>query len=146
MFEYQAGGEKQDTKTGEVLFKGRAADKLTGNLPRRKFDTFTKCPYEKLADPERVHIDPFGNVHVCQGLCIGNIWEKPLEQIMFGYNPYMHPVIGPLLQGGPAELARTYGLPAGKSYVSACHLCFLLRRDLLAKFPDYLKPRQVYDR
>jgi len=129
---------------GGVLFKGRAVDKLTEGLPRRKFDCFTDCPHEELAEPKRVHLDPFGYVHVCQGLSIGNIWEKTLKQIMSEYLPRRHPIIGPLLKGGPAELARVYGLPEGDSYVDHCHLCYLIRKKLVGQFPEYLCPNQVY--
>lgn len=129
---------------GDVIFKGRAVDKLTEGLPRRKFDCFTDCPYEDLTDPGRVHIDPFGNVFVCQGLSIGNIRKNPLSEIMSNYRPHEHPIIGPLLKGGPAELAKVFGLPDGDSYVSHCHLCYLIRKKLIDKFPEYLCPNQVY--
>ena len=129
---------------GDVLFKGRAVEKLTEGLPLQKFDCFTECKHENLAEPGRIHLDPFGNVFVCQGLSIGNIWEKPLRQIMADYEPDKHPIIGPLLKGGPAELARVYGLPEGDSYVSHCHLCYLIRKKLIDQFPEYLCPKQVY--
>jgi len=129
---------------GDVVFKGRAVEKLIGDLPRRKFDCFTECSQEELANPGRVHLDPFGEVMVCQGLSIGNIWSKPLAKIMAKYEPEKHPIVGPLLKGGPAELAREYGLPEGDSYVSECHLCYLVRKKLIDKFPEYLCPNQVY--
>ncbi len=34
---------------------------------------------------------------------------------------------------------------AGEGYVDGCHLCYLLRRDLIDRFPEHLAPRQVYD-
>ena len=129
---------------GDVIFKGRAVDKLTEGLPRRRFDCFTECPHEELAAPGRIHLDPQGNVFVCQGLSIGNIWQKPLAQIMKEYRPEKHPIIGPLLKGGPAELARIFGLPEGEDYVDHCHLCYLIRKKLIDQFPDYLCPKQVY--
>jgi hypothetical protein len=129
---------------GGVVLKGRAVEKLTADLPRRRFDCFTDCTQEDLARPGRVHLDPFGNVFVCQGLSIGNIWRQPLAEIMAAYEPEQHPIIGPLLAGGPAELARRFGLPDGEAYVSDCHLCYLVRRSLLGRFPEYLCPRQVY--
>jgi hypothetical protein len=129
---------------GDVVFKGRAVEKLIGDLPRRKFDCFTECSQEELANPGRIHLDPFGEVMVCQGLSIGNIWSTPLAKIMTDYEPEKHPIVGPLLKGGPAELAREYGLPEGDSYVSECHLCYLIRKKLIDKFPEYLCPNQVY--
>jgi len=129
---------------GDVLFKGRAVDKLLADLPRRTWDCFTECTTENLTTPSRVHLDPFGNVFVCQGLSIGNMWEEPLEKIMRDYEPSAHPIIGPLVEGGPARLAERYGRPAGDRYVSECHLCYLVRKNLLDRFPAYLCPRQVY--
>ena len=58
---------------GGVLFKGRAAEKLTAGLPLRGCHELTTCPHEDLLSPERVHVDAYGNVHLCQGLSMGNI-------------------------------------------------------------------------
>lgn len=129
---------------GDVTFRGRAVETLLDGLPRRPYACFHDCTDEDLAVPERVHLDPFGHVFVCQGLSIGNIRERSLREIMAAYRPEQHPIVGPLLRGGPAELARTYGLPEGEEYVSACHLCYLVRRGLLDRFPEHLTPRQVY--
>ena len=129
---------------GGVVFKGRAAAKLIDGLPRRNFECFDECTQEELVAPSRVHLDPFGNVFVCQGLSIGNIWQTPLATLMQQYRPHEHPIVGPLVAGGPAELARRYGLPDGDRYVSDCHLCYLVRKNLLKEFPTYLCPEQVY--
>ena len=129
---------------GDVLLKGRAVETLVSNLPRRHHARFTECTGEELARPSRVHLDPFGNVFVCQGLSIGNVWEAPLKQVMADYDPATHPIVGPLLEGGPAALAATFGLPEGEDYVSDCHLCYLVRRSLVDRFPGQLCPRQVY--
>lgn len=129
---------------GDVIFKGRAVEKLSEGLPRRHYSCFTECTQEELVDPSRIHLDPFGNVFVCQGLSIGNIWQKPLQNIMADFTPARHPVIGPLIQGGPARLAEIFGLPEGEEYISDCHLCYLIRQKLLDRFPAYLCPAQVY--
>jgi hypothetical protein len=129
---------------GEALLKGRAVDNLSEELPRRSYACFEACTEEDLADPSRVHLDPFGNVFVCQGVSIGNIWQKPLVEIMRDYRPLEHPIVGPLITGGPTALARRYGVPDGANYASACHLCYLVRKNLLDRFPEYLCPTQVY--
>lgn len=130
---------------GDVLFKGRAADKLTAGLPRQDYASFRECPHEDLINPSRVHVDPFGNVMVCQGLSIGNVFITPLKEIMDRYDPEKHPICGPLIKGGPAQLAREYYIQVESGYVDACHLCFLTRRALIDKFPQYLTPAQVYN-
>ncbi len=126
------------------MFRGRAADKLTEGLPRRPRETLTTCPHENLASPGRVHVDPFGFVHLCQGLCMGNLWKTPLAEMVRDYDVGRHPLAGPLARGGPAELARVYDLPHAEGYVDECHFCYELRKQLLARFPEYLAPRQVY--
>jgi len=129
---------------GDVLFKGRAVDKLAVDLPRRHHSIFDECPHEDLKDPGRVHLDPFGFVHLCQGLVIGNINETPLREIFARYEPSSHPIIGPLIKGGPAELAREFGFDASPGFIDHCHLCFEIRRTLIARYPQYLAPKQVY--
>lgn len=129
---------------GDVMFRGRAAKTLTKGLSRWPWQTFTRCPHEKLATPGRVHLDPFGNVHLCQGLLAGNIFQEPLRQILANYDPEKHPIVGPLLQGGPARLVEQYGLEAATGYVDACHLCYCGRESLRARFASQLGPDQMY--
>ena len=129
---------------GSVMFKGRAVEKLSEGLPKRSWKEFTECPYEELTEPERVHIDPYGNVHLCQGISMGNIWETPLSVLIKNYNHDSHPICGPLVKGGPALLAEEYKIQHEDTYVDACHFCYLTRLALIDKYPQYLSPRQVY--
>jgi len=129
---------------GDVMLRGRAADKLTAGLPRRPWESFAECPHEDLAEPGRVHLDPFGHVHLCQGLLMGNLWETPLKQMVSEYVPQTHPIVGPLLRGGPAQLIREFDVAHEPGYVDACHACYSARRALLERFPAHLAPRQVY--
>jgi hypothetical protein len=129
---------------GGVMFRGRAAEKLTEGLPRQPWTAFTSCPYEDLANPSRIHLDPFGNLHLCQGLVIGNLFERSLVEIMAGYDPEEHPLVGPLLGGGPAQLASDFGVDHEPDYVDACHLCYSVRRELRPQFPAELGPDQMY--
>ena len=129
---------------GNTRFRGRAAEKLTPGLPRCAFNSLTDCPYEELRSPKRVHVDCYGHVQVCQGISIGNMWKKPLSRLLEEYDADRHPICGPLLQGGPAELARRHGVAMGDDYVDHCHACFELRKKLIDRFPEYLAPRQVY--
>ncbi len=129
---------------GGAMFRGRAVEKLVGGLPRRPWEELTECPHETLHDPGRVHLDAYGHVHLCQGLSMGNMWEKPLATLVQEYDPDSHPICGPLLEGGPAELARRYQVAHEEAYVDECHFCYALRLALLDRFPHYLAPRQVY--
>ncbi len=129
---------------GGVMFRGRAVEKLVSGLPTRPWAELTECPYEDLRDPSRVHLDAYGHLHLCQGLIMGNIWETPLADVVAGYRPERHPLCGPLLQGGPAQLARVYHLEHENEYVDECHFCYSLRLALIDRFPQYLAPRLVY--
>ncbi|HEY53955.1 MAG TPA: radical SAM protein [Caldilineae bacterium] len=129
---------------GGIMFRGRAAVKLVEGLPGQPWELFDACPYENLASPSRVHLDPFGYLHLCQGLCLGNLFERPLKDIVAGYDPTTHPIVAELLAGGPAELVRRHGLTPDPRYVDACHLCYTARAQLRSKFPDILAPNQMY--
>jgi hypothetical protein len=72
------------------------------------------------------------------------MWEKPLSEIISTYDPAAHPICGPLIKGGPVELAKAHGVKLDGEFVDECHYCYLLRRSLLDKFPKILAPRQVY--
>jgi len=127
-----------------VMFRGRAAEKLAHMVPHHPWQQFIECPYENLTDPGRIHLDPYGYLHICQGISIGNLFETHLSQICVEYNPQAHPIIGPLLDGGPAELARRYNVPLQDSYADACHLCYQVRRELRTRYPEILAPDQMY--
>ena len=142
--EEPADGKGAPVVGGGALLKGRAADTLIGGLPTRPVEDFAACEHEELVAPERVHVDPFGDVQICQGLSIGNVWERPLGDILDGYDATKHPIAGPLSRGGPAALAQAHGVDLPGSFVSACHHCFLVRRTLLDRFPSELAPAQVY--
>jgi hypothetical protein len=138
------GDPAQATDGATVMFKGRAAVKLVEGVARRPWREFDECPYETLDDPGRVHVDHLGNLHVCQGVTMGSLFERPLTEIVAAYDPQAHPIVGPLLAGGPVALVERYDLPHQESYVDACHLCYETRLLLRERFPEVLGPGQVY--
>ena len=127
-----------------VCFRGRAAVKLLQGVRLRSSEGMDECPGENLRDPGRIHVDPFGHLHVCQGISIGNLFERPLREIWEGYEPDHHPIIGPLLRGGPVALADEYDLPKADGYADACHLCYETRLALRGRFADALAPDAIY--
>jgi hypothetical protein len=138
------GGKGQPIVGGGVRFRGRAAVNLTDGLPRRRWEELRTCPDEELERPSRVHIDPLGFVHVCQGIVIGNGWQRPLIDIMGEYDAADHPICGPLLAGGPAGLARAFRVKHEATYVDECHFCYDLRRRLRRRVGQWLAPEQMY--
>lgn len=127
-----------------VMYRGRAAEALASRAVLRPWTEMDTCPYEDLIDPGRVHVDPLGNVHICQGISLGNLLRRPLAEIVDSYDARHHPITGPLLEGGPAALVRRYHLPLAGDYADACHLCDRARRALREEFPAILAPDQMY--
>ncbi len=128
---------------GAVMYRGRASQ-MAERAPQHPWDQFTECPHENLRDPGRVHLDPLGYLHICQGISIGNLFTTVLRDIQDTYDADKHPIIGPLLRGGPAGLVREYKLEHKETYADACHLCYEMRSGLRERFPEILAPDQMY--
>ena len=143
---FDAVSSKGQLPIGEssVMYRGRAAYQLAGRATAHSWEEFTECPHEDLVDPGRVHVDPFGNLHICQGIVIGNLIESPLVDICSSYQPDAHAVVGPLVAGGPRELVLRYELPHEGFYADACHMCDHARRRLRVQYPEILAPDQMY--
>lgn len=138
------GGQGAPVTGGDIMFRGRAAVALTKGLSGQPWDSFDACPYENLTAPSRLHVDPFGNLHLCQGLVIGNLFQQPLKEILIGYQPDRLAIVNDLLAGGPAQIVRTHNLDHASHYVDACHLCYEARQALRPRFPTILTPDQMY--
>jgi MoaA/NifB/PqqE/SkfB family radical SAM enzyme len=127
-----------------IMYRGRAADKLAQKTSLCPSGALVKCPHENLQDPGRVHIDPFGNIHICQGISIGNIFSRSISEICSTFNPTNHSIIGPLLVGGPIKLAEQYHVSYKDGYADACQMCYETRKLLRVRFPEILLPDQMY--
>jgi MoaA/NifB/PqqE/SkfB family radical SAM enzyme len=151
--EESAGAKKKIAGTsfscGQVLYKGRASveliKKVKGKKPKNlSWRTFNECKEEDIENPSRVHVDPLGYVHICQGISIGNFKKKRFSRIIKSYDPESHPILGPLLEGGPVRLAEKYRVSHKDKYKDACHFCYELRVNLRKRFPEILGPGQMY--
>jgi len=127
-----------------LMYRGRAAAKLLKGAPRKSWSEFNKCPHENLVAPERVHVDPLGYIHICQGLSVGNAWKHSFSKIVQSYDATSHPIMRWLVEGGPAALAQQFDLPHKRYYADACHLCYEARVQLKSRFPEVLTPGQMY--
>lgn len=138
--------EIEGAKVGlwDLAYRGRAFSKFTEKASKKSWSEFTKCPFENFTRQERVHVDPFGYVHVCQGISIGNAWEKPFSRVISEYNPYENPILEPLARGGPVALVEKFNLPHDEVYADACHLCYAARLSLRHGFSSILGPDQMY--
>jgi hypothetical protein len=127
-----------------VMYRGRAARKLIGDAKRHSWEEFDECPYENLENPGRLHIDPGGELHICQGISIGNLNRIPMNDIFENFDIASHPILQALIDGGPAEVARRFATVTNANYVDACHLCYEIRENLRGQFPEALLPDQMY--
>lgn len=127
-----------------VMYRGRAAEKLVEGVELRPWAEFEECLHENLKEPGRVHVDHFGHLHICQGISMGNLFQKPLREICAAYDVSKHPIAGPIHRGGPAELVREFELSHEHAYADACHLCFAARAALRSSFPEHLLPDQMF--
>lgn len=137
--------EASSTEEGTLMYRGRAARKLAGRASHPlPWDRWVRCPYEDLRDPGRIHVDPLGNLHICQGISIGNLFQEPLQEICARYDPEANAVVRLLLEGGPTALMREFSLPHQDGYADACQACFEARLALRGRFPAVLTPDQMY--
>jgi hypothetical protein len=139
----QGSGQLPEGESG-IMYRGRAADKLSSLARQHTWTQFTQCPHEDLEDPGRIHLDPLGYLHLCQGISIGNLFQAHLRDICQSYDPRHHPILGPLLEKGPLGLVERYALPHRDQYADACHMCYETRLALRSRFPDFLTPDQMY--
>ncbi len=128
----------------QLMYRGRAAEKLGNQTKQHPWHIFTACPFEDLHDPGRVHLDPLGYVHICQGIVIGNIFYTSLAEICSKFNPDHHPMIAPLLKNGPVGLVEQFNIAPDRTYADACHLCYSTRKALWQSSPETLAPAQMY--
>ena len=130
---------------------GRAADQLSPYLATRR-STPAECPLPgylggDLRATTGLEIHPGGWVNLCAGLALGNALQRPLGEILAGYDPNAHPIIRILAQEGPPGLLRLgqrHGYSPAGGYVDGCHLCYQVRRFLRSRYPSHLAPVQPY--
>ena len=127
-----------------LMYRGRAASQLVARAELSPWTQWKACTNEDLREPGRVHIDPLGNLHICQGIVLGNVLHTPLKSLCDAYQPDTHPIVGPLLAGGPVELVTRYAVPHRAHYADACQLCYETRHSLRRRFPETLAPDQMY--
>ncbi|NLC57144.1 MAG: radical SAM protein [Armatimonadetes bacterium] len=135
-----------------VHYLGRSADDLA---PLASFVPLEALAQENCrADLEidtlaELQVDPFGYVRPdwCPGVNLGNTRHARLADLARTERVRQDPLLSDLAEGGPAALlplARRFGITPEPAYASKCHLCFALRRQLVAHLPDAFGPEHVY--
>jgi MoaA/NifB/PqqE/SkfB family radical SAM enzyme len=118
---------------------GRAAGRVANLLASQSAEVFVgdNCLAGFLG-AKGVHIDPCGNVFsgTCSGIILGNINERPLEEIWKQFYPQQNPFIQTLCGKGPCgllEQAESLGYRELPAYAGKCHLCTHIRQFLFQK-------------
>lgn len=115
-------------------FAGRAADRLGNLLASKPAESFadTNC-FRDFLGAKGVHVDPYGNVFsgTCSGIVLGNVNDKPLEEIWRQFDPGANTFVGTLCRKGPyglLEEAESRGYRRLDAYADKCHLCTHIRQ------------------
>lgn len=98
-------------------------------------------------EPQMVWVDPYGNVMICYGLIIGNLYDDSLADILEGYSVDQFPVLKTLAEQGPIglyRLAHAAGLQPEGPFADECDLCWKGRKALRGVFPENLGPDECY--
>jgi MoaA/NifB/PqqE/SkfB family radical SAM enzyme len=114
-----------------IVPTGFSRNELAGYYKSVDLDTSKLCgeiPYTNpLTHITNLRFLPNGNVNICRGICIGNIFENRIEDILNNYSPHTEQITSLLLNGGVSELVKNTGLLGGKitpnKYFGVCDLC-----------------------
>lgn len=98
-------------------------------------------------NPAMVWIDPYGNVMICYGIIIGNVYQQKLKDIIGNYNPNNYPLLLKLASEGPKgiyKVACDKGMNKHKEFYDECDLCYQSRSYLKNEYPGLLGPKECY--
>lgn len=103
----------------------------------------TRSPF----NPAMVWIDPYGNVMVCYGIIIGNVYRQSFNDIIAGYSENHNIITKIIAHNGPKglyELALEKGYKFDNGFYDECDLCYQSRSILQKDFPEILGPGECY--
>jgi len=104
--------------------------------------------FGSLNKPKGFLIDNFGYIQICDGISIGNIYKKSLQEILNDYSSEKNPIINLLWEYGPLGLAKylkNLDLDMNKKiFVNNCHLCYNMRKLIQENFTEILFPKIFY--
>ncbi|MBU1013575.1 MAG: radical SAM protein [Bacteroidetes bacterium] len=84
---------------------------------------FSNSPY----DVKSLRVQPNGNINICRGLVIGNVFNEKIDDILLRYNPENNNIISILSNQGPIGLFHFLEENGEKinieHYYNSCDLC-----------------------
>lgn len=120
-------------------FTGRAAGHIASLIAKVTIEQISKsnCS-DTFLGAKGVHIDPYGNVFsgTCSGIIVGNVSERPLDEIWQNWRPEDDKLVETLFNSGPAGLldeSMKLGYKPAKVYAGKCHLCTSIRQFFFSK-------------
>jgi hypothetical protein len=117
-------------------FTGRAAGDLAQAMASRTPEDLRSLDCsQSFLGAKGIHVDPLGNVFsgTCSGIIIGNVAQRPLDQIWRSFDPRQNPAVRTLVESGPCGLldrALPHGYVPLPAYADRCHLCTHVREFL----------------
>lgn len=94
-----------------------------------------------------VWIDVYGNVMICYGIVIGNVYKKPFNEIIGSYKHEINPIVKAISKEGPKGLLRFMEkdeIETMSGFYDECDLCYQSRKVLQKKYPEILTPLECY--
>jgi hypothetical protein len=117
-------------------------------IPQGKCTELNTCLGERSPfNPAMVWIDPYGNVMICYGIIIGNLYQNTLNKILNNYSADNYPLLRELAKDGPKALhhvAEKNKLKMSEYYYDECDVCYQSRSALRSLFPKVLGPAECY--
>lgn len=143
---------RQAVRRGGLHFIGRAALALAPLAEALPLPELACQDCQKDLDIDHlqeIQVDPYGFVRPdwCPGVNLGNARQARVAQLCRTRHVLETPLLRDLAAAGPATLlplARRYGVEPRPTYASKCHLCFDVRRQLVAHLPAEFGPANLY--
>jgi hypothetical protein len=137
------------------LMVGRAPSALGNDLDTVPLDAILaeNCTGGRMdLDPRSVHqinVDPWGWVSswICSGIVLGNALQTPLSEILTRPLESHGALVQEIIGRGPAallEMAAGHGYRPRERYVSKCHLCWDIRKNIYMHYPELFAPAELY--
>jgi len=118
------------------------------DLPTGKCSDLSECLGKRgPLNPAMVWVDPYGNVMVCYGIIIGNVYKTPFIDIISNYKTDDFPLIKSISELGPYSLykeALDKGVMKETKFYDVCDVCYTSRKALQNEFPTILGPQECY--
>lgn len=114
-----------------IALSGLAKEHFWSYYPETPIDLDVACGTIPFTNPltniKTLRILPTGNIAICRGIVIGNLFDNDIESIIHDYNPDTHRAVSLMLNGGlrrlHGEAEEKIGTIDLKGFRCPCDLC-----------------------